>query len=490
MATNPADLEALAQLLNLGGLSGVGPGLGAAGAKLGKLGGSLLGSDVVRAILVWQIAGQVMGPLLLPAMTEEQQEAFKQFPTRVLDAATAADAFIRGHMSEAEARDHIRKAGFENDLATILFANAGNPPPPMTLLEMQRRGIIPERGSGRAAVSTDQGIREGRTHDKWIEPLKALLYALPSPSEALDALLEGQTDEATARQLWQQWGGHPDYFTLLFNTRGSAPTPMEAAEMARRGIIPWDGEGPAATSFHQAFLEGPWRNKWEAAFRQLAVYRPPVRSVLAMLRSGAIDEARATFLLRQQGADDQTISEILAEAHKGRTQTAKDTTKAEVIAAYRLRRIDQATAEQMLTTLGESAAAARFELANADAQLAQSQLNQAVSRTRSLFIAHKITADEARTALGRLGLPGPAIESDLGVWVLERRANVRLLTPAQIAHAVTAKYLSEDDALAELEALGYSPRDAWLVLAEATKAAPSRPMPAQTVSGDELSPAR
>jgi hypothetical protein len=52
--------------------------------------------------------------------------------------------------------------------------------------------------------------------------------------------------------------------------------------MANRGIIPWSGSGPRSTSFEQAFLEGPWRNKWLGPFRKAAEYFPPPRTITAM----------------------------------------------------------------------------------------------------------------------------------------------------------------------------------------------------------------
>ena len=486
---NPAELEALLQLLGIGPLGGLVGGSGV-GGKVGRIGQSLLGSDVVKAILVWQVAGQVVGPLLLPFMTEVEQEAFDAARTRVLSAADAADAYIRGHLSEQEARDHIHKQGFTDELASVMFSNAGNPPPLGTLLEAYRRGLIPMDGRGSDSLSVEQGIREGRTHDKWIPILEKLVYALPTPADALRAALEGQVDMATARELFSKWGGNPDYFQLLFDTEGSAPTPMEAADMARRGIIPWDGEGPEAVSFHQAFLEGPWRNKWEPAFRQLAVYRPPVRSVVAMLRSGAITDERATFLLKQQGADDQTIAEMLAEAHHSKTQTARDLTTAQVLDAYALKLVDQATATAMLAKLGWTPENAATLLAERDVRQARAQLDSAVTRTRTLYIGHKISEEEARKALAAYQLPQATADSYLLTWSLERRANVKTLTVAEVAWAFGQGLLSEADALTEIEGEGYSPRDAWIVLAHHSKQTPTSPMPAETSPGDELAPAR
>ena len=78
--------------------------------------------------------------------------------------------------------------------------------------------------------------------------------------------------------------------------------------MARRGIIPWDGEGAGVVSFRQAFLEGPWRNKWEPYFRSLADYIPPPRTVTAMVREGAMTDADALKWYRAAGLTQEALS--------------------------------------------------------------------------------------------------------------------------------------------------------------------------------------
>jgi hypothetical protein len=464
------------QALSRGPLSGLIGGRGAASAA-GGVTRSLLGSDIVRAILVWQVLGQIAGPLLAPLSAEIQQQVFEKFPDLPMQVADAVDAVIRGHMSEAEGREEVKKSGVGETVYGRLLDNAGEPPAPQTLLEMWRREVIPESGGGAGSTSLEQGIREGRTKNKWIEPLKALRYQLPSPEAALQALLQGQTDEATARDLYARWGGQPDFFQLLFDTQGSAPSPLEAADMARRGIIPWQGRGPDVVSFEQAFLEGPWRNKWMGSYEAAAVYRPPVRTIVAMLRNGSIDDAQALTWLKDVGADQATAAAMLTDAHHQRNATERNLAKGDVLALYLDEIIPGPQATAMLADLGYSGAEAAWLLALQDFHRQKALTDAAVSRLRSLYINRKQDKATVSGELDQLGIAAAQRDNLLRVWELERNASVRTLTPAELTAGVFYGAITEAEALASLEALGYSPLDAWIVLADRLHAAPSTPKP-------------
>jgi hypothetical protein len=475
-----SELDALRQLLDLGPLGALVGGRAAGGAAAG-LGKSLLGSDVVRAILVWQVLGQVAGPLLEPLAEELRQLVSERFPDLPLSPEVAADAAIRGHLDPQAAAQEAAKGGIDAERFRTLLANAGEAPAVGVLLELWRRGVIPEQGAGADAVSVEQGIKEGRTHDKWIEALKRLRYSLPSPESALQALLEGQTDEATARDLYARWGGDPEHFQLLFETRGSAPTPLEAAEMARRGVIPWEGTGPGATSYQQAFLEGPWRNKWSDPYRALAQYLPPPRTVTAMVREGSLTDDQALQLYREAGLSEELAAAYLASAHNQRTQADRELSKSDVLDLYQERALDREAALGLLQALRYSQQDAEWLLDARDFRVAKQLLDSALSRLRSLYVARKLPEGDLRSALGVLKVPSDQVEQLLQTWTLERALNVKALTAAEIADAVWYELISVEEGLSELEALGYSPRDAWLRLGVRLHGPPTAQAPADTL---------
>lgn len=427
--------------------------------------GGILGNQTFQQLMVWQIVGQLINSALAPAWAGIQAEAYRIDQSIPLGVADAVDAWIKGHMTEAEAKAEAALSGISNPRMDTLGATAGEPPGVATLLEMWRRRVIPESGSGPDAVSVEQGIREGRTKNKWIAPYKELLYALPSPQAALQAYLEGQTTEADARAKYAEWGGDPRYFELMFNTQGSAPTPNEAAEMARRGIIPWEGDGPGVTSYRQAFLEGPWRNKWLEPYRALADYIPPPRATTAMLRNGSITDAQALKFYAAAGATGEVAAALLADAHHRSTEADRELTKTDILGLYYSQLIPRGDAEQFLSGLNYPPEVAAYLLDATDFRREKALLDQAVGRIRALYVAHRIDKAAAVSGLDSLGLPTANRDHLLLFWDQERALTVKLLTAADIARAVKLQLLTLDQAGAELVAQGYTERDAALYLA-------------------------
>jgi hypothetical protein len=441
---------------------------------------ALLAADIAETVLI-QLVGQlvsgVIGSALAPELLELQQESFKLTNTRALDPATSVEAFIKGHRTAAASKDDVGAAGYSGELWQAWVDTAGNPPGVGDLLTLLRRGVIPEKSSGSEGVSYEQGVREGLTKNKWTEPLKKLMYQQPSPESALQALLEGQTDEKTARKLYAEWGGQVEYFDLMFNSQGSAPTPLEAAEMARRGIIPWNGHGAGVVSYEQAFLEGPWRNKWLDPMRSLAVYVPPPRTVTAMVREGAMTDATALKWFTAAGLDKETAASYLEAAHHQRTAATKELAKADILALLIDELIEEPAALAMLEGLGYAPETANFEIEIARFRAEHVLLNQTLTRLRTLYIAHKVDKQAALTALDALGLSPGARDKQLAYWDQARANNVTVLTAAQVGELVKLEWLSFSSGVDLLMGHGYSAADAQLYLLAHLKIPPGKDVP-------------
>ena len=307
----------------------------------------------------------------------------------------------------------------------------------------------------------------------------------------LQAVLEGQITDTQGRALYTAVGGveqddnnNINWYDMMFNTRGQAPTPNEAGIMARRGAILWgDGtpgnpidEGPHSTSFHQAFLEGPWRNKWEPAFKAITDYLPPPRTVTAMLKQGALTVAQATDLLTKQGLTPDLVAAYVNAATATKTAATKKLSESNVLTLLNDKLIDEPTAVTMLEQLGYPANEATVLATTGTAALAISDLKASVNRVGSFYIGHKIDRANALTMLANLGVSPASAAAKVDAWDVERAANVRVLTPAQIADAWEFGILDEAEAMAELEILGFTPLDAWTVLSiKAKQPLPNKP---------------
>lgn len=448
------------------------------GKGLGGFLGGILENDTIKQIVVWQIIGQAISTVLAPYQQYLGDMVNSATPIQPLSPADLSDAVVRGFMDFQTAAAEASKAGVDADRFRTLVDLSGDAPSPTQLAEALRRGLIPESAASGEGVGFVEGIAQGNLADKWSDMIKQLSTALPTPADALDALLQGQTDYNTGKQLYQVFGGDPKYFDLMYNTRGSAPTPLQAIQMALRGYIPWEGTGAGVVSFEQAFLEGPWRNKWLKPYQQYAQYLPPVVQVKTLLAHGAITEAEAVQLYKQHGLSDQMAQAYLTEASSTKTTATKELAMGTVNKLYTDRLISRGQAQTMLESLKYTQTEADFILSVQDVAKAQHALSTATNRVHSLYVAHKLARTDALGALNKLGIPSAEIDELITVWDLEAAVNIKPLTEAQITDAFKDSLITQDEAMQALGQLGIQPFDAWVILSIKHKGAlPGKPSP-------------
>lgn len=374
-----------------------------------------------------------------------------------LAPADAALGMLRGTLNEARAHEAAHAAGLTNDDFQTLVDNTGEPPAPEMLLSLWRRGKID-------TAKLDHGIRQSRIRNEWIHVMHELDVIPPSPQEALNALLQGQISEEEARRRYKEGGGDMSWFQHAFDAEGSAPSPVQLGEMANRGIIPWNGQGPRVVSFKQGFLEGPWRNKWSEPMRKLAEYYPPPRTISALVKDGAISKKEALKLLREQGLDAQLAAAYVRSATSEKTVAHKDLAVTQIKELYRDQAIDRAEAVQMWKDLGYDGHEAHFLAVLADLERVQRFTETAISTIHTRYIGHAIDRHTASTDLDQLGVPANQRNSLLKTWDLERAAKVKRLTAAEVHKAVKKGLLSEQQGMQRLEQMGYPAEDATIYL--------------------------
>lgn len=428
-------------------------------ASLGGAWTGLRNNAVLQQIFLYSLVGQLVSGALSSYFQSVQQESLSRNPTTVLSPQEAATAVLRQIMPHDAAAAEALLSGVNGQRFDVMTQLVGQAPGPGDLAVALRRKIIDQQ-------TYDRGIAQGNLRNEWGPIIQKLSVVQPSPQAMLEAELEGQLGHAEALQRYQQLGGDPDYYQILFDTQGQAPTPVQALEMANRGIIPWTGTGPAATSFQQAFLEGPWRNKWLDSFQKLGVYLPPPRTVTAMLRAGSIDAKQAATWLSGQGLDKTAVAAYIQDATEQKTSGTKQLAQSTILALYHDRLINRTNASTYLQDLGYDSQEADLVLNVADAQLAQRFLGLAVGRVHSRYIGWRIGRTDAVTALSGLGVDATGQSDLLASWDIERTANTPTLTPSQIAKAWHVGIMAQAEAVTRLTEHGYSDVDAWLFLSQ------------------------
>lgn len=418
---------------------------------------------LAQQFMVWGVAFQLAGQLLAPFLQVVANELWSEFPDRPLSPADAADMVLRGLLDQETGAGIAKKSGVPPSDFALLVNDVGEPPGVMTLLEMVRRGLIPVDAQDPTTPSFTTGVRYSRVRDEWIPALFGLQYNLPTAGDVIDAAVESQIDDPTARELLGKVGTDPAYYDLLFHTRGRPPGPGELADAANRGYIPWTGAGPTTTTFEQGIAESAVKNKWTSVLQQLAQYLPPPRTVTALLRAGSITEDEALALFKDHGLSPPLAAAYVVDASNQKVVKDKELAKSEIESLYEQQIIGHVEATNMLGALGYAEPVAAFLLELQDFKRVNRFINTAVAKIHTLYVARKVDSAAATAALGELKVAANQITQLMQLWTLERDATVRILTEAQVVDAAFYQVISWDQAQAELVALGYTPYDAWVL---------------------------
>jgi len=197
-----------------------------------------------------------------------------------------------------------------------------------------------------------------------------------------------------------------------------------------------------------------------------------------LLEKGGITEAQARTFWAAGGVPTTLVDAYVYEATQEATIKEKDLAKGETLSAYYDRIIDQTTAKELLHLLGYSGQVAQYMLDVSDFRRELKAINAEVNRIGGYYMHHKVTEVEAQSMLETLGVPGQQITELLSIWSVDRIAPIRLPSTDQISKAVKYGTLSQGEALAKLEILGYTPYDAAIVLS-AEAEVQVKPLPAQ-----------
>lgn len=387
----------------------------------------------------------------------------------LLSPADAASAVVRNFLSAEAGRTIAGQQGVEPGTFETLVYLSGDAPGPQQLAEALRRGLVPASGTGSGSISFEQGIAEGRLADKWAPVIKGLAKLWPTPVDALDAAVKGQLTEAEGIALYERLGGDVQFYPWLLASIGESPTPLEAAALAARGIIPEHGLGPDALSYDQAVRESRYRNKWGPAYRKLGEHIPPPSTLVTMLAHRAIDEPTAHRLLLENDMPAELAAAYVSEAEYEAISDYRGLTESAVIGMYIAHVLTRPQAVSILSVLHVSEQAAGLLLDYADLRYVVESVNRSVQRIATLFTSRKISVATARDALTRLGLSAVAVDQVIGDWEIQAAANVKILTETQIIDAWYYGIIDQAEAVNDLGAIGYTPYDAWVLLSNKAK---------------------
>lgn len=394
----------------------------------------------------------------------------------LLSPPDAASAVVRNFLDHQAAAELARQQGVDAETFTTMTHLAADAPGPQQLAEALRRGLIAADGTGPDSTSFLQGIAEGRLADKWAPVIRGLAQLWPSPVDAIDALVKGQIPADEGKALFERLGGDPQFYPWLLSSAGEGPTPLEAAQMAARGIIPWHGTGPDVTSFDQAVKESHYRDKWTDAYRLISEYVPAPGEVTTWLEHQLVTHDQAAAWLAKRDIPADVIALYTSEADYEAISDYRGLTQGAVLDMYYGHLITKDNATQILGLLHVTEQAAALLLQDVDLRQVIDSIQRSVQRIASLYTGRKITTETAKAALSKLQIPPDSVEQIIQTWELQAAASVKTLTESQIVDAWYYQVFSpasqadnQAEAIALLEAIGYTAYDAYVVLSVKAK---------------------
>lgn len=461
-------------------------------------------SAVIEQIFVFGIVSQLLGTSIQPFLQGVTNDLWTtavgagiHVPVSPAIIATAAGRGLNlgdpPTLSVPDwAHSEAAKSGLSADDINLQASLVGLPPALQELFELYRREVI-------SLDDVKTGLREGDFRDDWIDRTVQLAHGWLTPLDFVRAAVQAQMPYADAAEWATKTGldtstplpvqtgsseATPDMFGLAFSIAGRPPGPQEVANMALRGIVPWDGTGADATTFQQAIAESDVKTKWTESLRKLATYYPPPEQVNTLLERGAITDAQAAALWEAHGVPAEIAKAYTYVSDQQHVRQDKLEAKGTITTAYYDQLIDNQTATALLGDLGFRGAVAAEMLAVVDFRREIKAINSVVSRISSLYGAYKLSNAHAKQALIDVGVPDAQATAILASWDALRKEPVRLPTAAEIGLAYKYSTITEAIAIEALEALGYQPRDAVIVLsAHATVKVEPLPAAGSTVTG-------
>lgn len=432
--------------------------------------------SIGEQLLVWGVLNQVFSAAVQPELVDIQSTVNSAGPVVPLSASDLAAAVARSILPAGDGAGEATKTGIDGTRFAQLVRLAQSPPALGMLLAAYQRSTLGGSDLGLAGVDFDTALLDLGINPAYNQIIKNLAVEVPTAQEVMNAWLEGQIEEPEALKRYLTAGGDPSWFQTSYNAQGQAPTPVQALDMLNRGIITEGGTGPASTSYEQAFLEGPWRNKWLPAFRALGIYLPPPRTITALLKEGAISQAEALTLLQDHGLPAALAAAYVKGGSSTAVAAAKALSEAQIVELYSDKLVTMTEAEASLVALKYSPADAKFLLEIADLKSAAAATKSAVTSIEAQYKAGKLTVTQAESALQTLGISAAQAPELVAVWALAARSSVRLLTASQYAEAFKYLIIDQSTAQAGLVALGYDAFDAWVILSnEAHGPLPDQP---------------
>lgn len=380
--------------------------------------------------------------------------------------AALANMVVRGVITQQQGRDQAAKSSVVAEDFDRLVQLTGNPPGIEQVLTLWNRGQATE-------ADVDQAMRQSDLKPEWFDLVKQLRFIRPSVSDEIRFAVRDVYTPATASR-YRLLEGFPEEFAAKAAELGFSredaehawmahwqlPSPQQGYAMRHRGIIETDDE------LEQLLTSLDYVPYWRDKLMQLNHLVPGRIDLRRMFKANVIDreEVRQGYIRLGYSPEDAETLTVFTEREKTQGSADRDLTKSEILALYAGGITTEAETRGWLTEMGYDSAEVDALLNLSEARRMAQFARAAVAKIHTLYVAHRLTTTEATTDLDQLGIDPTARDDLIELWTIERDANMRDLTQAQVIAALKKSVITGNVAHAKLMQLGYSDQDARIVI--------------------------
>jgi len=396
--------------------------------------------------LIWQLVSKVVNILIQPLINELNAKD----PEVPLSPADAADMVERNIIDQQYGRDTAAKSGLDNAAFDLLVLDTGEPPGLEQMLTLWNRKLLDDE-------TLERMIAYSRVRTEWTGYVKDLAHETMSSADAIEAALKGVLPESDAKDLYVMAGGLDDQWDTLLATAGNPIGVEQALTLWNHGLITHD-------QVEKVILHSRINPAFESMAELLHFKYIPAFQISAMLKEGTVTAQQATEWLLAQGYPADQVAGFVAAGTSTKVATAKALSEAQITEAYDAGFLSVAQADAELQALGYQASETAFILDLYDYKRKLSMAQAAIGQIRKTFLAGRITPEQAGVDLDGLGVDPIAKAAYLQIWEVEAKVELKSLTASEIGNSYKAGGYSDAQALAAVEALGYTALDAQLFL--------------------------
>lgn len=410
------------------------------------------GESVVIGIAIGSILSPVLATAFEPIVQGIANGAWSNNPSRPLSPDLLAASVLKGVETEGTAASEASKSGISAGAFDVMVKTAGNAIGIESALLLFRRKQID-------AARLRQVEQYSNLNPLFYDMVPMLRYVPLSVGEVVTGNLKGHIDDGTAAEYLGHAGIDPVFQPLL---KASAGRPLGLQEMLHL----WNRQKMTEADVDAGIRQSDINDTYLPFAKELRHYYPPPRSLVPMLRSGAITDAQFTTWMSYYGAEPDVVTAFRKEANAPTSHAGKDLTQAQVSRLYGAEILTRAEATTRLDALGLPAESVTLLLDYEDDLRPEKLMNALIAKIGGRYVAHKMTKPEATTALAAGKVPSAAVQQLFSIWDIERTATTYTPSPSGIVGALRRGLITPAAAHRRLNNLGVLDADIVIVVGD------------------------